>query len=159
MRSCPHFDKITRMQITTFITITLLFNGSLNSFANNKQIPYTPETAYQKLLTVKQFAFGGVGVSGTTSQGELAFRAVLSSPNALQLFKTAFSQGTNECKLYALCGIRKFDAHLFDQYSKELIQSNPTVTTIGGCIIAPQDAQSVVRNISAGNYDRYISKK
>lgn len=146
------------MRIPTFIAAVLIFTSSLNSFADNRKILDAPEVAYQKLLTVKQFAFGGVGIAGVTSQGELAFRSVLNSPSALPLFKNAFSQGTNECKLYALCGIRKFDSNLFDRYSKELIQTNPTVTTVGGCIVAPQGAGSVVRNIAAGHYDRYISK-
>jgi hypothetical protein len=145
------------MHIPKIIVPVLLFI-SLTSFAEDRKILDTSQTAYQKLLTVKEFAFGGVGVAGVTSQGELAFRAVLTSPNALELFKSALSTGTNECKLYALCGIRKLEPRSFDNYSQALIQANPAVTTIGGCIIAPQEARSLIKSISAGHYDRYISR-
>ena len=48
--------------------------------------PPTPEHAYEQLLAVRCFAFGGVGYAGVTSGGEIAYRAIAGSTNAVALF-------------------------------------------------------------------------
>src|SRR2546427_821043 len=63
--------------------------------------PQTPQQAYEQLRSIKCFAFGGVGYAGTTSKGEVAFRAVAASTNGLQLLTTTLTNGTVEAKLYA----------------------------------------------------------
>ena len=53
----------------------------------------TVKQAYDQLLSVQFFAFGGVGFAGTTSEGEKAFRAVAASTNALELFTAVLEHG------------------------------------------------------------------
>ncbi len=116
-----------------------------------------PEQAYERLLGVKQFAFGGVGYAGTTSDGEQAFRAVRASTNAVQLFRAALSNGSNEAKLYALCAIRQMDNRSFATDAKAFLRANPEVTTMSGCIVGHERAAAVVKRIAAGYYDNQAS--
>ena len=67
------------------------------------------EDAAASLMKVKSFAFGGIGVAGTTSLGEAGFRSILERRDALEQFRAVLSKGTNEAALYALCGIRALD--------------------------------------------------
>jgi len=120
---------------------------------------WTPHQGYEYLIVARQFAFGGVGVAGHTSTGEVAFQAVLHSRDPAQIFKAVFLQGTEEGKLYALCGIRATDRPAFDRYAKLLVSTNAEVTTMRGCIIGHEKAADVVKRISEGSYDFYCSTR
>jgi len=115
--------------------------------------PAAAQQAYDRLIAVKQFAFGGVGFAGTTSEGEKAFRTILASPNALRLFRLALSKGSTEAKLYALSGFRQLDQRSFDTESKALVEANPEATTMSGCIVRHEQAAAVVKRIADGMYD------
>jgi len=116
-------------------------------------------TATAKLAQVKTFAFGGVGVAGTTSPSEYLFRQVLTGPNATANFHTILTSGTPEAKLYALTALHSLEPASFTESAAPLKKANPTVETIGGCIIMKLPAASVLTNISKGNYDAYLDKK
>ena len=107
----------------------------------------------------KSFAFGGVGVAGTISSSELSFREVMNSANALKRFHAILESGTNEAKLYALCGIRALDPGACDSAAAALIKSDPQVETISGCMIGHQGAAGVIKNIRDGRYDACWRKK
>jgi hypothetical protein len=111
------------------------------------------QNACEQLLNIKCFAFGGVGYAGTTSPGEIAFRAMLASTNALVLFETTLSHGTDEAKLYALCGIRRLDEKSFDASAKALKEADRKVRTMSGCLVAEEKASVVIQRIADGIYD------
>ena len=118
----------------------------------------SPQQAYEQLLTVRRFAFGGVGYAGVTSQGEIAYRAIAGSTNALALFSATFTNGNAQAKLYALCGIRRFAPGTFDAHACSLIVANPQVETMSGCIVRHEFATNVVARISSGSYDIYFKR-
>jgi len=124
----------------------------------NPPIVYSPQEGYQRLIAVKLFAFGGIGIAGQTSQGELAFRAVLKSNNAVEQFRAVLSEGTDAAKLYALCGIRVLDRSAFETEAAALRRANPAVTTMSGCMIGHEKAGDVVQEIATGVYDLYLPK-
>ena len=108
----------------------------------------------------RRFALGGVGASGDISTGEFAFRAVLRSRSAPELFKLVFSPGaqaTEEGKLYALCGIRATERAAFDQYAAALVSTNAEVTIQAGCSVGHRKAADVVKRIADGVYDARVS--
>jgi hypothetical protein len=115
--------------------------------------------AAASLARVKSFAFGGIGIAGTPSPGEPLFRTVLARHDALAEFRGILANGTPEAKLYALCGIRILEPSSFEAAAEPLKKSNPTVETIGGCIITKVSAAGVITNIGAGRYDVYLKKK
>lgn len=119
---------------------------------------WTPHEGYEYLIVARQFAFGGVGISGATSTGEFAFRAVLRSRDSAQIFKLVFSQGAEEGKLYALCGIRAAHLAAFDSYAKLIVSTNAEVTTMTGCIVGHEKAADVVKRITDGDYDSHFSR-
>ncbi|MEI9863626.1 MAG: hypothetical protein WDN00_03530 [Limisphaerales bacterium] len=82
------------MKILFFIA-ALLMLLSVESGCCADSLPQTTNSvqqAYQELLAVKYFAFGGVGYAGSTSPGETAFNAVLASTNALQLLQRHYQK-------------------------------------------------------------------
>jgi hypothetical protein len=108
----------------------------------------------KSLAQVEEFAFGGVGIAGTPSQGEQLFRSVMEQSDALATFRNILNnKGTAAAKLYALCGIRLLAPNDFQTAAEPLLKSNDTVTTIGGCMLSTQRVADVARNISSGSYD------
>jgi|GEM_PF-2003963 len=126
------------------------FSSDLSSQGSN-----SVQTAHEQLLNIKCFAFGGVGYAGTTSPGEIAFRAVLESTNALELFETTLSKGSDEAKLYALCGIRSLNKESFNASAKALKEADPKVRTMSSCLATEEKASVVIKRIADGIYDNY----
>jgi hypothetical protein len=125
--------------------------------------PLEPEKSWssqegmEHLIAARTFAFGGVGIVGTTSDGEYAFRAILKNPEAPTLFKTAYTQATVEGQLYALCGIRATDRSSFDDFASPLRSETRDVATMSGRIATNEPIASVVKRIASGGYDQYFT--
>ena len=126
--------------------------------ANRLPDPPTPEQAYEQLLSVRCFAFGGVGYAGVTSEGEKAYRAIAGGTNALALFSAVLTNGNAPAKLYALCGIRQLSPRAFDTHAKPLLIANPQVETMSGCMMSHEFFTNVVARIASGMYDVYFKK-
>ncbi|MEO8429362.1 MAG: hypothetical protein ABI651_19900 [Verrucomicrobiota bacterium] len=118
----------------------------------------TSEQVYQRLLSARFFAFGGVGFAGTPSEGERAFHTILASANALELFKSALTSTDTraEASLYALCGIRRLAPEAFVSHARALVARNPKVRTMSGCIAMEDRASNIVARIAGGSYDLYV---
>ncbi len=116
------------------------------------------DSAVKSLLNEERFAFGGVGVAGRTSQGEIDFRAVLSlpSPDALAAFESLFATGSPEAKAYALSGIRKLDLHKFQELLAVARESTDKVAVMRGCIITQEPLRDVAKKIDRGEWDNWI---
>lgn len=147
------------MKILTFIAALVILFAVDAGYCADPLPPTTHsvQSAYEQLLEVKFFAFGGVGYAGSTSHGELAFRAVLARTNALALFSATFSKGTDAAKLYALCGIRRLDKPSFEAAAEILKQGDPTVATMSGCMASSEKASLIIQRISMGTYDVYVN--
>jgi hypothetical protein len=139
--------------LVVLFSVERCFSSDLSSQGSN-----SVQTAHEQLLNIKCFAFGGVGYAGTTSPGEIAFRAVLESTNALELFETTLSKGSDEAKLYALCGIRSLNKESFNAAAKSLKATNPKVTTMSGCLVTEEKVSVVIRRIADGAYDGYSKR-
>ena len=111
----------------------------------------------EHLISAHSFAFGRIGAAGTISDGEFAIRAILKSPDAPQLFKTAYAQATAEGELYALCGIHATSPDSFDDYASPLRSETRNVKTLSGSISTNEPIADVVQRIGAGSYDRYFT--
>ena len=116
----------------------------------------TVRQAYEQLLSTRTFAFGGIGFAGTISEGEKAFRIVAESPNALDLFETLLQNGRAEGRLYALCGIRKLARPSFEAQARTLVDAEPRIITMSGCLLSEELSSNVVARIAAGSYDANI---
>jgi hypothetical protein len=112
-----------------------------------------------QLRSISYFAFGGVGVAGTTSQGEMAFRQVLEGPSAGKNFLGLLKTGNPQGKCYALVGLRASDNGLFEAEVAAFEKNQTPVETIGGCIALTLPMSGVVASIRAGNYDMFFEGK
>ena len=117
------------------------------------------DDAVKKLASVRDFAFGGVGVAGITSQGELAFRKVAGGKSAVADFAALLESGNAAARCYALTGLHVLAPDLFAQEIKRYEKDKTSVSTVSGCMIMSLPMSSVVANITAGRYDSYVKKK
>ena len=136
-----------RLFFETFISL-----GNLTVFVP----PKIPNEAYQELLNVHSFNFGGGGLSGSTTTGEKNFKTILASTNGLQLFKSALTSGTTEAKMYALCGIHKLAPNEFNVAAAPMVSSKQSVNLIDGCLVSSENTSNVVQRIKQGSYDVFL---
>ena len=115
--------------------------------------------AADSLARVDAFSFGGVGVAGTPSAGELEFRGVLARSDALRVFQKLLESGNSEAKCYALVGIRKLAPKDFPALAAPFRDGTAKIKTISGCMIMEQPMGAVVAGIERGNYDSYLGRK
>lgn len=117
-----------------------------------------PSDALKQLASIRDFAFGGIGVAGVTSEGELAFREVLKRGTAEADFTALLDSGNAQARCYALVGLHVLNPAACASAAKRFAHDKTAVSTIGGCIIMTQSMASVVANITAGRYDRHARK-
>jgi hypothetical protein len=108
---------------------------------------------------VESFAFGGIGVAGTTSPGEIAFREVLARSDADERFRQLLEVGNREAKCYALVALRNLESRQYPELAARFRKDQATVKTIAGCSPMELPMSAVVAAISGGNYDVYLSEK
>jgi hypothetical protein len=161
MNEKSSFPRIRRAAMRAFAfvaTVGLVLTGSTAEREQAQKLPEppSPDQAYQQLLSIDRFAFGGVGYAGNTSRGEIAYRAVAGSTSALQLFSSALTNGNAQTKLYALCGIRQFSPGSFPAHARSVVVSSPEVETMAGCIVRNELTSNVVARIASGSYDLYL---
>jgi hypothetical protein len=124
----------------------------LAAVASNSQESTDP--AFDRLAKVNRFAFGGIGIAGTTSQGEKDYKLILSRPTALADFERLFSVGSGEARCYALVGIRELDLDRFKELSRYLYDSKEKVVTQAGCVQGRELLSTVLKQIEAGQYSK-----
>lgn len=105
------------------------------------------------LTRVHLFAFGGVGFSGRTSEGEKAYRALAALPNALEYFLSVYTHGTPEACCYALVAIRRLDATKFQELLTSIRQSTVAVNEANGCILFTEKLGVVAGKVASGSFD------
>lgn len=113
----------------------------------------------KELSQTTLFAFGGIGIAGIVSPGEVAFRNVLDSGSAVADFREILKTGSPQGQCYALVGLRIKDRPAFDEEVKRFLSSKQQVQTGAGCILSAQPMSSVAGNIRNGNYDAQAKEK
>jgi len=107
------------------------------------------------LSSISVFAFGGVGYTGTTSRGELLFRAICGRKERVELFKQIYRKGSVEARAYALAGLFSFDRETFEQLSST-IKEDAEVRMMAGCIFFTLPVTDVIKQIGEGEYTVFI---
>ncbi len=108
----------------------------------------------QHLAKVHQFAIGGVGFAGQTSEGEKQFRLILQDAEAAAAFDDLYAHGNNEAKAYALLGLHQLNPARFQEIYASLSNSGEELETMQGCIISKAKLKEVARQISEGGFSR-----
>lgn len=105
-----------------------------------------------QLKYTDMFAFGGVGFAGRISDGEKAFEEILKRSSASQDFEAVCKAGSREAQCYALVGLRKLHAPLFDDLATAITKGGGTVSTARGCLLSRRPIAEVIGEIRAGAY-------
>ena len=112
---------------------------------------------WNTLKGAQWFAFGGIGVAGTTSKEEMAFRGLLHEPNAVAKLKSLLSEANLAGQCYALLGLHVLHDQAYQENIARYKSNDACVKTVGGCMITEQPVSSVVSNIAAGRYDSVLN--
>jgi hypothetical protein len=132
------------MRHTLTVIVLLLLPLSGNAAEND---------AFKRVASARYFAFGGIGIVGTTSDEEIGFRAILASKTAGADFARLLKVGNAEGKCYALVGLRLIDRAAFEEQAKAVLDAHVEIETVSGCNVMKQPMSAVVTSIRAGNYD------
>lgn len=109
--------------------------------------------AYDQLHQTEVFALGGVGYSGATSPGEIAFRELQKEPDAAAFFVALLDDETaaKAGQLYALLGLKEARSAEFEARLPAFLEDDSPIFWRSGCM-----KMSVsVKTIAA----RFVDKK
>ena len=112
---------------------------------------------WNTLKAAQWFALGGIGVAGTTSKEERAFRSLLDEPNPAARLKALLSEANLAGQCYALLGLYLLHDAAYQENVARYKSSDARVKTVAGCMISEQPVSSVVSNIASGRYDRMLN--
>ena len=90
--------------------------------------------AAAKLKKIGIYAFGGIGIAGTLSEGEKLYSAVISQDGAKSDFLDIAKNGTIEAKMYAMHGLAKIAPAEFARLRPSFDEKDE-VKSMSGCII------------------------
>jgi hypothetical protein len=112
------------------------------------------DAAVNRLATVREFAFGGVGYAGIISKGEIDFKLVLNQPKptALTAFERLYAIGNPQGKSYAFSGLKKLAPERFAELTGTLAKSTEVVYVMRGCIISHESLPAVAKQIARGKF-------
>jgi len=112
------------------------------------------DAALNRLSTVGQFAFGGVGYAGITSKGETDFKLVLAQPKptALNTFERLWVIGNPQGRSYALSGLKKLAPERFAELTATLGRSTEKVEVMRGCMVSHEPLPEVAKQIGQGKF-------
>ena len=108
---------------------------------------------WNTLKVAEWFALGGIGVAGTTSKEEIAFRNLMRESNAATKLKTLLSNANLAGQCYALLGLYVLHDAAYEQNVARYKSNDARVKTVAGCAITEQPVSNIVSNIAAGRYD------
>ena len=111
-----------------------------------------------ELRRIESFAIGGIGIAGTTSEGERALRTLLTDPKASAQLQDLLTNATPAGQLYALLGLRVHDRATYDQALQNFPVPKDQVQTIAGCIITRAPFRQLLDRIKAGQFDPILAR-
>ena len=106
--------------------------------------------AYDTVKTADWFTIGGVGIAGTTSPSEKAFRELLKGPEPVARCRALLTEGSPAGQLYGLLGLRLLDRSAFQTALPRYKDSKTVVTTASGCIVMGTTTAEVAGQIAMG---------
>jgi hypothetical protein len=105
-----------------------------------------------------KFAFGGIGVAGTISQGEASLRTILDKPDAATQLEKMLPHATDAGRLYILVGLRIRDRSAYKRAFESYSKRDSTVETVRGCMITRKSFQALIQEIDRGEFDNLLKQ-
>ena len=144
-----HQIRVPRSTAWLFVCAFILISARVTSAASDP---------VDQLRRIESFAIGGIGVAGTTSDGERSLRNLLEDPDATTKLEGLLTKATPAGQLYALLGLRVHDRAAYERAARDFHGPDGEVETIGGCIISRVPFKQVLDRIKAGQYDQALTR-
>ena len=144
-----HQIRVPRSTVWLFVCAFILISARVTSAATDP---------VDQLRRIESFAIGGIGVAGTTSDGERSLRNLLEDPDATTKLEGLLTKATPAGQLYALLGLRVHDRAAYERAAKDFHGPDGEVETIGGCIISRVPFKQLLDRIKAGQYDEALTR-
>lgn len=109
-------------------------------------------TAFHALKNAPYFAIGGVGIAGTISEPEKAFRVLLARKDAAAVFQSLLIEANPEGRMYALLGLKEKSKTTFRQKVSAYRFLKTDVKVMQGCILGQRPAAEIIKGIESGSY-------
>ena len=136
-----------------FIAMNRLFFLLVVAFATMGVMPASAnQQAYDTLQAAGMFTIGGVGIAGTVTAEEQAFRKLLQQPDAAAQCKRLLEEATSAGQMYALLGLRTLDGAAFRAAVPRYKDTKEMVATASGCIVTHLPATQIAKEIEEGHY-------
>ena len=135
------------MKLTLFLAFVLSIFGGHAAAAD-------PKDPIVRLLKAGQFAFGGVGMAGVTSEGEKAYDEIFARSSAEADFEKIFQSGNAVAKAYALTAMHQINPAKFTELSAAFRKQNVQVPTMTGCIMSHSNSSAIVDEIASGIHSK-----
>ena len=107
---------------------------------------------YDTVQRAESFTVGGVGVAGTRTKQELAFREMVKQPQAGLHFRKLLEHGSPAGKMYGLLGLKLTDRSGFEEALPHFTECETKIETIGGCMVMHTNVGYVVKQIARGDF-------
>ena len=104
------------------------------------------------LLVAPRFSIGPVGEAGTSSDAELALRALVKRPDAVSECRKLLEKATPAEQLYGLFGLRLVDEAAFKKELPRFKGSKTEVLSQLGCFPLPTTVGDQAGKIGDGTY-------
>jgi hypothetical protein len=108
--------------------------------------------SYETVQRAESFTVGGVGVAGTRTKQELAFRELIKQPQAGLNFRKLLEHGSPAGKMYGLLGLKLTDRNGFAEALPHFTECETKMETIGGCMVMHTTVGYVAKQIARGDF-------
>ena len=113
----------------------------------DKQPPVKLSATAAELAKVTRFALGGVGVAGTTSEGEVLARKLAKEPDAIAQFTVLAQHDNRVARLYAYWALRTLDPARAASQAPTLLSDPTKVEAMGGCMMFEDETKQLAAQI------------
>ena len=147
------------MKIILILLSCLLIASCANNQINSIS-PLNPilENGSSKILmNTDCFGFGVEDGVMQERESDVAFKDLITKPNATKQFKYIFEKGNIYSKLYALCALHHLDQKLFKELTQKINQDK-IIWTQNGCCVDELTVKKVISEIKSGRYDYIIQE-
>ena len=138
----------------TIILLTFLSASFLIKAEDNLLTP-------KYLNSIRELAFGEIGLACTKSEGEILFVKIISKENPLKQFNRLYdlSKGNNQAQMYAVIAFYYLDKLRYAKIKNQYKNRKASIVTMKGCGQSTVDIQVVFKKIEAGLYESYIPQE
>jgi hypothetical protein len=127
-------------------------NALIVGFLGEPALAGEKSGTFETVQRAESFTVGGVGVAGTRTKQELAFRDLMKQSQPESSLRKLLVDGSPAGKMYGLLGLKLADKNAFEQALPHFTECETKIETIGGCIVMHTTVGYVAKQIARGDF-------